>query len=79
MCERELTQEVASGECRMRPLGSSRKMYNKKKRQPEISSVWITFQLDIKGPAVLHPNLISGLDGDLGLWGSQVREAPQGP
>ena len=66
-------------EKKLQHLGSSRKMYNKKKRQPEISSVWITFQLDIKGPAVLHPNLISGLDGDLGLWGSQVREAPQGP
>lgn len=60
-------------------LGSSRKMYNKKTRQPDISSVWITSQPDIKGPAVLDPNLTSGLDVDLGLWGSQVWEAPQSP
>ena len=54
-------------------------MYNKKKRQPDISSVRITSQPDIKSLAVLDPNLTSGLDVDLGLWGSQVREAPQSP
>ena len=44
-------------------------MYNKKKRQLDISSVRITSQPDIKSLAVLDPNLTSGLDVDLGLWG----------